>query len=422
MSQLREVLAAVLEKSAKRLEESVSVVDTTFQGSVELGEEGASEVVLVNDAAYGTYERVMHDVAVLKESQLEQVRLLPLLFRGCVSSLGDAYSHQLQRVTSSPEQLLALQQARWLLDSPRAERVKLSLPASQMEYLRLYLENYWSDYALGARITQEDELLQKNAEQAREEGTGPGLALTPAHGGERPPSSLSSLQRAWADSEELERPRGVPRRVQVAPARLSQDLGARPRGADVLQAEAETIWEMVFFLLLHTAPAVADTLQSIHARGLKQLRVEDISLVEETLRNELTQAADVTCMRFESLCLSVLPCVLHLLGLLQSSSDSLLLAVVVSECWLGLGLLQFYLLLPSSILDPLLQDYVEGHLRQLMNGKLADMLFILSYQGSLLGGRPPQGRCVGALGAADALRDRPLAEQEGGGGAAAGRL
>ena len=38
--QLREVLAAVLEKSAKRLEESVSVVDTTFQGSVELGEGG----------------------------------------------------------------------------------------------------------------------------------------------------------------------------------------------------------------------------------------------------------------------------------------------------------------------------------------------------------------------------------------------
>lgn len=386
VSQLREVLAAVLEKSAKRLEESVSVVDTTFQGSVELGEEGASEVVLVNDAAYGTYERVMHDVAVLKESQLEQVRLLPLLFRGCVSSLGDAYSHQLQRVTSSPEQLLALQQARWLLDSPRAERVKLSLPASQMEYLRLYLENYWSDYALGARITQEDELLQKNAEQAREEGTGPGLALTP-HTAVNVHRLLSPLfnvrgQTVKSSSDRVEF-LGV---FKSLLRDLSQDLGARPRGADVLQAEAETIWEMVFFLLLHTAPAVADTLQSIHARGLKQLRVEDISLVEETLRNELTQAADVTCMRFESLCLSVLPCVLHLLGLLQSSSDSLLLAVVVSECWLGLGLLQFYLLLPSSILDPLLQDYVEGHLRQLMNGNLADMLFILSYQGSLLGG------------------------------------
>ena len=386
VDQLREVLTAVLEKSAKRLEESVSVVDTTFQGSVELGEEGASEVVLVNDEAYGTYERLVHDVAVLKESQLEQARLLPLLFRGCVSSLGDAYSCQLQRVTSSPEQLLALQQARWLLDSPRTERVNLSLPASQMEYLRLYLENYWSDYALGAQIAQEDELLQKDVEQAREEGTGPGLALTP-HTAVNVHRLLAPLFNVRGQSVKNSRDRVEFLGVFKSLLRdLSSDLGARTRGADVLQSEAETIWEVVFFLLLHSAPSVAEALQSTHARGLKQLRVEDISLVEETLRRELAQAADVTCMRFESLCLAVLPCVLHLLGLLQASSDRLLSAVVVSECWLGVGLLQFYLLLPSSILDPLLQDYVEGHLRQLMNGNLADMLFLLSYQGSLLGG------------------------------------
>ena len=126
---------------------------------------------------------------------------------------------------------------------------------------------------------------------------------------------------------------------------------------------------------------------TIRIHGLKGLTVNDIEVIQRMLQAELDQATDVTCLRFESLCLTVLPGLLHLLGLLQNApSDRVLLSVVVSESWILLGLLLFYLLLPSSILDPLLQDYVEDQLRQTMAGNLLDMLFLLNYQASLLNG------------------------------------
>ncbi len=145
----------------------------------------------------------------------------------------------------------------------------------------------------------------------------------------------------------------------------------------------DTIWELTFQLL----SSISVQCNPVRERGLSGLTVNDIDMIQRIIQAELDRATDATCLRFESLCLTVIPGLLHLLGLLQNvPSDRLLLVVVVSESWLVLGLLLFFLLLPCSILDPLLQDYVEGQIRQSMTGNLLDMLFVLNYQSSVLNG------------------------------------
>lgn len=179
VKQLHDVLTAAFKKYDQHLKESVHVIDTTFQGSVELGDEGASEVVYVKEEAFSLYRRLLFDVALLKETQKEQVRLLPLLFQDVSPSVvREVYEKQLLTTVSPPEQLLALRQIGWQTDVSMNEKQKVLLP-NQLEYLRLYLENYWCDFALGYHILQDDELLQKDIDTTREEVVGAGLAFTP---------------------------------------------------------------------------------------------------------------------------------------------------------------------------------------------------------------------------------------------------
>ena len=179
VEQLKEILIMTFKRYDQRVQESVHVIDTTFQGSVELGEDEASEVVFVQEEAFSLYERLLFDVAFMKETQKEQARLLPILFQDVTSStVREVYQKQLSASTSSPEQLMVLRQIGWQADVTMKEKQKVLL-SNQLEYLRLYLENYWSDFALGYHILQEDEFLQKDLDMAREEGLGAGMALTP---------------------------------------------------------------------------------------------------------------------------------------------------------------------------------------------------------------------------------------------------
>ena len=120
----------------QRVQESVHVIDTTFQGSVELGEDEASEVVFVQEEAFSLYERLLFDVAFMKETQKEQARLLPILFQDVTSStVREVYQKQLSASTSSPEQLMVLRQIGWQADVTMKEKQKVLL-SNQLEYLR----------------------------------------------------------------------------------------------------------------------------------------------------------------------------------------------------------------------------------------------------------------------------------------------
>ena len=95
----------------------------------------------------------------------------------------------------------------------------------------------------------------------------------------------------------------------------------------------DTIWELTFQLL----SSISVQCNPVRERGLSGLTVNDIDMIQRIIQAELDRATDATCLRFESLCLTVIPGLLHLLGLLQNvPSDRLLLVVVVSESWLVL--------------------------------------------------------------------------------------
>ena len=95
-------------------------------------------------------------------------------------------------------------------------------------------------------------------------------------------------------------------------------------------------------------------------------------------------------MRYESLLLAVVPGLLRLLRRAGGASPREV-AVVASVAWAQLGVALFSLLLPSSVVDPLMKDFIAKHTLEMMNQNLADCLFVLSFASLQLHGPAQRG-------------------------------
>ena len=365
LPQIKEVIEKSLRNSAERLQGTVNVVDTTFNGSVEI-EDNATSVVFTQKSAFDLYGTLLHNVVLLNESFKHQASTLSLLLGDFThSQLEKCYEEELGTFVVSPEQLLALRQLSWISTrSESHEELRKQLPAYRLSYLRYYLENYWNDSTIGYSMMQERDDSQ-DAEALREQFVGSGLMLTP-YTTVNVSGAIAPLWNVRGFSVKNSRDRieqlGVFEKLLAAFFEELPNLGK----ADELQQEQKIVSRLVRLLL--------DAERDFSAEE-----------VEQVLTSQLEQAADVSSMRYESLCLAVVPNVLRLASLC-GGGNPFIDTIVVSVCWILLGVLLFNLLLPSSIVDPLLKDFIEGDIVRFMSTNLADLAFILQFQSLQLHG------------------------------------
>ena len=364
LPQIKEVIEKSLRNSLERLQNTVNVVDTSFNGSVEM-EDATTSVVFAQKSAFDLYGTLFHNVVLLNESFKHQAATLSLLLGEFThAQLEKCYEEELANFVVSPEQLLALRQVSWI--STRSEsnlELRKQLPAYQLSYLRYYLENYWNDCTIGYSMLQErDDTLEVDV--LREQSVGSGLMLIP-YTSVNVAGAIAPLWNVRGFSIKNSRDRieqlGVFEKLLSAFFEELPNLGR----TDELQQEQQILSRLVRLLL----------------NGERDYSAEE---VEQILKSQLEQAADVSSMRYESLCLAVVPNVLRLVSLI--SGNPFMNTIIVSVCWILLGVLLFNLLLPSSIVDPLLKDFIEGDIIRFMSMNLADLVFILQFQSLQLHG------------------------------------
>ena len=368
LSQIKSVIETALQNGVQRLQGTVDLVDTTFHGSVEV-EDAASTLVFAQHSAFDTYELLLHDVVLLDESLKHQVCTLSQIMGSSDSSqFQKSYDEEIKMMVIPPEQLFALRQINWISERGVAlEESDKQLCAYRFSYLRYYLENYWSDYLLGYRMLQEDEELQQQTDAYRETLVGSGIILTPytsvnVSGTVSPLMNIrgSSIRNSRDRIEQLD----VFSKLLTS---LSEELQGLTQD-NQLGHEQKILSSVIRLLLGEQQDCSAEEVESL-------------------LQTQLQRALDVSTMRYESLCLVVLPNAVRLLSMLQEVSfNSFLTAVIVSVCWVFCGVLLFNLLLPSSIVDPLLKDFIEGDMIRAMTSNLADLAFLLQYQSLQLNG------------------------------------
>ena len=369
-----EVVTQTLRACQERVRGFVQVLDTTFNGSIELDEASKTSVVQVSDAAYSVLGELLHKIVIMNRSLRQQSTVLRSVFSQEVLKHLSVQNEALYSSLASPLQLLSLRQLQWLSDtSLPSEQVVVAaklIPANQFEYLRFYLEGYWSDAVYGYHIFQ-DEPSALRVEETREQTEGSALLVTPHTAtmilGTIAPL-LSVAQKGHSTRDRIE----CLSMFKVLMNQLLKDENDLPVAQEhALRNELQTLLGVVVQLLRFASPQFNELRED--ASEFTEARIQAI---EASLSDLLRQSKDASTMRYESLLLSALP---GLLRLLTHASTLPGVALSVSVGWVMLGFVLFNLLLPSSVIDPLMKDYIEKHTLELMNANLLDNLFVLAF-------------------------------------------
>ena len=374
LSKIVEVVTQTLRACQERVRGFVQVLDTTFNGSIELDEASKTSVVQVSDAAYSVLGELLHKIVIMNRSLRQQSTVLRSVFSQEVLKHLSVQNEALYSSLASPLQLLSLRQLQWLSDtSLPSEQVVVAaklIPANQFEYLRFYLEGYWSDAVYGYHIFQ-DEPSALRVEETREQTEGSALLVTPHTAtmilGTIAPL-LSVAQKGHSTRDRIE----CLSMFKVLMNQLLKDENDLPVAQEhALRNELQTLLGVVVQLLRFASPQFNELRED--ASEFTEARIQAI---EASLSDLLRQSKDASTMRYESLLLSALP---GLLRLLTHASTLPGVALSVSVGWVMLGFVLFNLLLPSSVIDPLMKDYIEKHTLELMNANLLDNLFVLAF-------------------------------------------
>lgn len=379
-AQLKEVIEQTLKNGTERAAGTQDVVDTTFNGSVEI-EDSKSSVVMINASAVTHYAKLLHDISLFTHSLKQQSAVLSNLLANQWSNhtLKESFNHFVDSVTIPPYQLVSLKQVLWLTEK-NVSTTQSSLPYV-FEFLRYYLDNYWSDFAYGCGMFDVNNELAKS-EELRTLLKGSQMALIPSVS-----FNLQALLKPLLNCG-MKSKNNRNRIEQLEVFRtiidsLLKEMNSSSLSSDVSTTLISNEGRMIFSIIVQL---LNEVLAECSLESLDVLSEEQILSIQASLSELIQKAVDVPSLRYETLCMQFIPTILRLLVLQSKTTSSFLHTVVVSSTWILIGLLTFYMILPASIIDPLFKDYINRILINNINANMNDMIFLLQYQANLMNG------------------------------------